>query len=158
MRKHTDLISYQMCQQFIRALSSDLPASALAAKSSPPRIIIIGCGAPDLIREYAATTSCAYPMYSDPTRAVFSALNLTSTLDMGTARPAYQQDTTAGVVVSSFFQTLGGLKGGKALRAGNYAQVGGEFLFEGGRAKWCHRMRHTRDHSELQVLRGVLGV
>lgn len=48
--------------------------------------------------------------------------------------------------------------GRDALKGGDFKQIGGEFLFESGEVKWCHRMENTRDHAELEVLREVLGV
>lgn len=43
------------------------------------------------------------------------------------------------------------------LSAGDFWQVGGEFLFEtDGHVSWCHRMRNTRDHAELDQLRKEL--
>lgn len=123
----------------------------------PTRLLIIGCGAPDLINEYSITSSNLYPIYADPTRKLYDALGMTSTLEMG-PKPKYQEDTTGTTIVSSFFGVLGGLKGGKAFRGGKYDQVGGEFFFEGGEVKWCHRMESTRGHSEVDVIKAVMGV
>ncbi len=44
------------------------------------------------------------------------------------------------------------------MKGGDYKQVGGEFLWESGEVVWCHRMRNTRDHAEIQVLRDRLGL
>ena len=58
------------------------------------------------------------------------------------------------LVLRSIYQ---GLAAGKnAIKGGDFKQVGGEFLFEGGKVVWAHRMRNTRDHAEVDVLRGVL--
>ena len=43
------------------------------------------------------------------------------------------------------------------LSGGDFWQVGGEFLFgSDGTVRWCHRMRNTRDHAELDQLRKEL--
>lgn len=44
------------------------------------------------------------------------------------------------------------------LSGGAPRQVGGEFLFEGGKVLWCHRMRNTRDHAEIPELKQHLGL
>lgn len=48
----------------------------------------------------------------------------------------------------------------KSLRTkgGNLLWVGGEFLFRGGEAVWCKRMKTFRGHSEIEVVRRLLGV
>ena len=45
-----------------------------------------------------------------------------------------------------------------AFQGGDYRQVGGEFVFENEEVTWCHRMRNTRDHAELEEVRQVLGL
>lgn len=111
-----------------------------------------------MIAEYSQTTSCAYPIYADPSRALYDALGMTSTLDMGDHRPLYQAETTAGTVVSGFFGALKGVARGTVFKGGHYGQVGGEVIFEGGECVWIHRMRTTRDHSEVGILRRRLGL
>ncbi|KAL2045846.1 hypothetical protein ABVK25_011996 [Lepraria finkii] len=44
------------------------------------------------------------------------------------------------------------------LRGGDFRQVGGEFIFEEGRVTFCHRMKNTRDHAEIPVVRRELGL
>ena len=44
------------------------------------------------------------------------------------------------------------------LSGGAQRQVGGDFLFEGGKAVWCKRMRNTRDHAEIPELKQHLGL
>ena len=36
--------------------------------------------------------------------------------------------------------------------------MGGEFIFEDGRVTFCHRMKNTRDHAEIPVMRRELGL
>lgn len=56
----------------------------------------------------------------------------------------------------SIIQSLG--SGRKALKGGDFKQVGGEFLFENGQCTWAHRMRTTRDHTEIVETRKLLGL
>jgi hypothetical protein len=68
----------------------------------------------------------------------------------------------AGTVVSGV--AMGVAMGRDATRSGEHDRIGGEFLFrrdgEGGEWKvvWAHRMKNTRDHVEISVLRDVLGL
>ncbi|KAK0515814.1 hypothetical protein JMJ35_001848 [Cladonia borealis] len=141
------------CQEYIRHLSASLPPSAL-----PPRttILIIGCGQPDLIPMYIRETSCAYPIYADPTRTLYQKLGMTQTLALGPKQPNYIQKSFLKLVVEGFFKEI--FSGRKMLSGGAPRQVGGEFLFEGGRVGWCRRMRNTRDHAEIEEVRRVLGL
>lgn len=97
------------------------------------------------------------------------------TLSLGSKDPDYIRHTLVSGVVKSIAQGLKRIGSGDVLQAGDFKQVGGEFLFEvtgGGmlltnsqpgngalqRAEvtWCHRMKNTRGHAELPVLRQVL--
>lgn len=78
---------------------------------------------------YASETSCPFPIYADPTKRVYNELGMLRTLSMG-ARPGYQSRGFVHGVLSSVFQSVKMLKGGKAFQGGDYQQVGGEFLFE----------------------------
>lgn len=80
---------------------------------------------------------------------------MTRTLDLG-KKPEYFQSNMFFTSVQSIIQ---GLKtGNKALKGGDFKQVGGEFLFEDGRCVWVHRMRNTRDHAEVPDLRRLIGL
>lgn len=47
---------------------------------------------------------------------------------------------------------------GDGWKGGSWDQVGREFLFEGGKVTWCHRMRNTTDHSDISRIREMLGL
>ncbi|KAA6407693.1 MAG: hypothetical protein FRX48_08531 [Lasallia pustulata] len=145
-----------ICQEYLRTLSSSITPEGLLALPTATQIVVIGCGQPDLISMYRQTTTCPFPIYADPTRKLYDILGMTRTLDLGPKSPEYMQKTLLSVMVGSFFQ---GLKSGRgATKGGDYRQVGGEFLFEDGKVMWGHRMRNTRDHTELPMLRKVLGL
>lgn len=132
---------------------------------------------------YTDATSCPFPIYTDPSRRLFDALGMVKTLALG-SRPAYLRQSMAASVAASLVQGLKQVTTGLAMRSGDHRQVGGEFLFEpvdlespvpevsegsvkedgteyGAEEKrvgWCHRMRTTRDHTEIPVLKKLLGM
>jgi len=127
-----------------------------------------------MIPHYLKTTNCPYELYADPTKGVYSALGMGRTLDLGSRKPGYVQQTAWKSVMSSVWQGLSWNHGGFATKGGDFWQVGGEWLFHKtvgvgksdslglgeGRweVKWCHRMQNTRDHAELPEIRRVLGL
>ncbi|KAL9583546.1 MAG: hypothetical protein Q9212_002637 [Teloschistes hypoglaucus] len=150
------------CQEYLRSLSSSLPPSALTALDPPTKIVVIGCGQPNLIPMYVRETECTYPIYADPSKQLYARLGMTRTLSLGNKSPQYMQYSLPSAVVRAIYQ---GLRAGRdAFRGGDYFQVGGEFIFEhppsssssssDGKAtttttvSWCHRMKNTRDHAE----------
>ncbi|OAK95420.1 hypothetical protein IQ06DRAFT_59225 [Phaeosphaeriaceae sp. SRC1lsM3a] len=143
------------CQEFLRTLSSSITPDALLALPTPTFITVIGCGRPELIPMYTKTTNCPFPIYADPTRKLYDLLGMTRTLQLG-SKPQYMQTHMLINSVQSIFQ---GLSTGKnALKGGDLKQVGGEFLFEDGNCTWVHRMKNTRDHSEVGDIRNLLGL
>lgn len=104
---------------------------------------------------YTAATSCPFPIYAEPTRKIYDHLGMTRTFDLG-AKPAYMQTHLLINSVQSIFQGLS--TGRKALKGGDFKQVGGEFLFEGGECTWVHRMRTTRGHCEVEEIRALVGL
>ena len=140
----------------MRTFCSTITPESLLALPIPTEIVVIGCGKPELIPFYAEATSCPFPIYCDPTKKLYANLGMTRTLDLGPHRPDYMQSSLLSVMIQSVFQ---GLKSGRsAFRGGDYWQVGGEFLFESGKVTWCHRMKNTRDHAEVAVVRKELGL
>lgn len=104
---------------------------------------------------YTEATSCPFPIYADPTRKLYDILGMARTFELG-SKPGYMQTNTLVNSVQSIFQGLS--TGRNALKGGDFKQVGGEFLFEDGECTWAHRMRNTRDHTEVPKLRGLLGL
>ncbi|MCJ1351631.1 MAG: hypothetical protein MMC33_001615 [Icmadophila ericetorum] len=145
-----------LCQEYLRALCEAVTPESLLALSTPIEIAVIGCGNPDLIPMYTETTNCPFPIYSDPTKALYKRLNMVRTLDLGPTAPEYLSQSFFLLAVKSTIQSI--MSGRKMLSGGDYSQVGGEFLFEDGKVTWCHRMRNTRDHAEIPEIRKQLGV
>lgn len=73
---------------------------------------------------------------------------------MGNRKPDYQTRSHINLVLASLVQSL--RSGLKVFSGGAYSQLGGEMLFEDGEVVWCHRMRNTRDHTEVPILKKVL--
>ncbi|KAF2710239.1 hypothetical protein K504DRAFT_466657 [Pleomassaria siparia CBS 279.74] len=143
------------CQEYLRTLSSSITPESLLALPTPTFITVIGCGRPELIDMYVETTACPFPVYADPSKKLYDYLGMTRTLNLG-KKPNYIQSNLFVTSLQSVVQSL--KMGDKALKGGNYKQVGGEFLFENGECRWVHRMRNTRDHAEVEVIRGVIGL
>ncbi len=78
---------------------------------------------------YIETTGCPFPIYADPSKKLYDELGMMRTLNMG-KRPEYQRKELVHIMAASFVQSLKSLKGGQALKGGDYYQVGGEFMFE----------------------------
>lgn len=109
-----------------------------------------------MIPEYRARTSCPFPIYTDPSRALYAALGMVSNLDLGDKSPAYVKSGLVGGTLSSAWNIVkSGAVNGKG---GAYGQNGGEWFFDGGELRWCHRMRNTRDHVEVEEIGRVVGV
>lgn len=68
-------------------------------------------------------------MYADPTKKLYKELGMMRTLNLG-SRPEYQRRDLLNIMLDGFLQSIKMMKGGKALKGGDYHQVGGEFLFE----------------------------
>ncbi|KAI9680305.1 MAG: hypothetical protein M1829_001191 [Trizodia sp. TS-e1964] len=145
-----------ICQEFLRTLSAALSPAALLALPEPTAIAIVGCGRPERIEAYARATGCPFPIYADPARKAYEALGMARTLALGAVKPRYVGRSMLAVTLSSFVQSLRSGRG--VVKGGDYWQVGGEVLFVNGEVRWIHRMRNTRDHSEVGVLAEVLGV
>ncbi|KAF2644116.1 hypothetical protein P280DRAFT_466800 [Massarina eburnea CBS 473.64] len=143
------------CQEYLRELSASITPDSLFALDEPTFITVIGCGRPDLINMYTEATNCPFPIYADPTGKLYEYLGMTRTLDLG-KKPSYIQSNLLVTSLQSIAQAL--KTGTNALKGGDFKQVGGEFLFEGGECVWVHRMRHTRDHTEIKEMREKLGL
>nr|POE63732.1 thioredoxin-like protein aaed1 [Quercus suber] len=151
------------CQAYLKALTAGIPMQDYFSIAIPTSIIVIGCGQPDLIPQYKKFTNCPFPIFTDPTRALFKQLGMVVNLNVGTRRPEYMQDISLGAwamgqvtQVRASMKESGGIRKRDVLRGGHPMQIGGEFLIDDGEAVWCKRMKNYRDHAEIGVLRKVL--
>jgi hypothetical protein len=145
----------QNCQEYLRTISSSIKPDDLLALPTPTFITVIGCGRPELIDMYAKATNCPFPIYADPSRKLYDHLGMTRTLVLG-SKPQYMQTNVLINSMQSIFQGLS--TGKKALKGGDFKQVGGEFLFEDGQCTWAHRMKTTRGHTEVTAIRDLIGL
>lgn len=82
---------------------------------------------------------------------------------MADNKPEYMKSSIATTTIRSIGQVF---KSGMAIsRAGDWWQIGGEFLFEvddGEKGEWrcvrAHRMQNTMDHAEIKELKGWLAL
>ena len=148
-------IRSQNCQEYTRTLSSDLSPGVLSALSVPTSLILIGCGSHDLIPTYKRETSTPFPVYADPSRKLYDVLGMIKTLSLGDKSPRYMRQPVLKLSGASFLQAL--KSGRNMLSGGDFWQVGGEFIIQSdGTSSWCHRMKNTRDHAEVDELRKAL--
>ncbi|KAH0593113.1 hypothetical protein MHUMG1_09115 [Metarhizium humberi] len=117
------------CQEYLRTLSESITPEALLQLPVSTFIVVVGCGDPALINMYIEATNCPFPLYTDPTRALFDALGMTKTLALG-SKPAYMRKSMWKSALDSIGQGLRVLPKGLSLKSGDQRQVGGEFLFE----------------------------
>jgi hypothetical protein len=149
-----------VCQQYIRHLAAAFPPLSLAGLSPPARITIIGCGDPSIIERYKKDVPCPYDLYTDPTAKLYSHLGMTRNLGMGKEAPVYIEGKS--MLKLGWDGLVNVLKQPQnAFKMGDWAQIGGEFLWtkegeKGWKCTWAHRMRTTRDHAEVKELKELL--
>lgn len=131
----------------------DLPPSTLEKANAT--ITIIGCGQTVCIPDYAKATSCSYPIYADPSVRSYASLGMMRSLKVPEVTPTYIKTGFWANAIGSGWTLL---KDTNRLKGGPSWQNGGEWLFEDGEVKWCHRMRNTMDHAEVEELRELLGI
>ena len=80
------------CQAYLKAISDNITMQEYFSIPIPTSIIVIGCGHPELIPFYKLKTGCPFPIYAEPSRALFKRLGMVLSLNIGTKRPAYMKD------------------------------------------------------------------
>lgn len=171
LRSQSDEV--QNCQEYVRSLKAQVSPESLAADVS---IVIVGCGSHTLIDSYICETECPYPIYTDPSKRLYDALGLHRSLSLGGKDPDYIQHSLVAGMMKSIVQGVKRFSAGDALSGGDMRLNGGEFLFEAeGSASsgdgekgnlgltsisvaWCHRMVNSRNHTEVDQIRTVLGL
>jgi AhpC/TSA antioxidant enzyme len=78
-----------------------------------------------MIDEYSQVTEAKYPIYADPSQALFKLFNLRRTLSAG-KKPDYM---SFGLATGVWKGIVHGLKlGSMAFKSGDKSQVGGEYI------------------------------
>ncbi|KAI0362497.1 hypothetical protein OH77DRAFT_1416770 [Trametes cingulata] len=146
------------CQQYVMQLASVRKEALDEAKT---RLVVIGCGDWKLIKTYCENTGFSYPMYADPSRALYNTFGLVESLDLtpaGQAKRSYLGRSFLGNVVKSIW--VGPVKHPQFIgKQGNISQLGGDFIFGPGETcSYVSRMKHTEDHVEVADLMKEAGV
>ncbi|KAJ4397528.1 hypothetical protein N0V93_001759 [Gnomoniopsis smithogilvyi] len=141
------------CKQYLQALNESLPSSSLSEANIT--LAIIGCGQPVGIPLYAKETNSSCALYTDPSLRTHELLGMKSNMRTSKVKPDYIKQSLLENIVNSAQVAL---TSGHAFSGGPPGQNGGEWLFQGGQLKWCHRMRNSTDHTEVKELKAVLGM
>lgn len=139
----------------MRQLTKHFPPRDLERIKPSSALAIIGCGEPSVIAGYKQRTGCPFPIYCDPSCALYAKLGMTKSLSLGDRKPEYVQSSVLGGTLKSMSNMVSSGLG--FLKGGDYSQNGGEWVFVDGNLEWCHRMQNTRDHAEISELGSVLG-
>jgi len=80
------------CQAYLKALADSITMNEYFSIPVPTSIIVIGCGHPNLIPFYKAVTGCPFPIFAEPSRALFKRLGMVISGNIGGTRPDYMKD------------------------------------------------------------------
>ncbi|KAK5106395.1 hypothetical protein LTS08_000514 [Lithohypha guttulata] len=106
----------------------------------------------------------SWAMYADPSTKLYEALGMYKSLNMGDHNPGYIRRSLAENMLASIMQGVRRIPEGDVRGAGSWKTNGGEFLFEwqeqaeDWKLMWCHRMRNSRDHTEVEELSRIIGL
>ncbi|KAJ3771066.1 hypothetical protein FB446DRAFT_780558 [Lentinula raphanica] len=140
------------CQLYVSQLGSEYEKLRKNFEEAHINIVVVGCGDWQPIENYSV---------ADPSLGVFHGLGM----DVKTlARtPTGRQERRRPPLVFNLLLTWvpkRALKNPSHIgKQGNFAQLGGEFILgPGNQCSFAHRMRHTEDHAEIQVLLDNAGI
>lgn len=137
-----------MCKEFVRALSH----SSLLTDPTRVSTIIVGPGQASGLAAYkASVNNPTVQFFADPELELYHALGVTKrSLELGDGGSHHKES-----FAKNLFSSVGEIvkSGSGALKGGDFKQLGGEFVWsKEGEVVFAHRMRHTKDHSELSAL------
>ncbi|TKY86752.1 hypothetical protein EX895_004392 [Sporisorium graminicola] len=142
-----------MCKEFVRALSH----SSTLIDPSRVLLVVVGPGQPEGVEHYKQQVgSPPFEFYADPKLELYHALGVTRrNLELGSSSKeilgSHHQTSVLTNLVSSVAETF--KSGSLIFKGGDFKQLGGEFVWnQAGKVVLAHRMRHTRDHTEIAVL------
>nr|CDI52468.1 related to glucose 1-dehydrogenase [Melanopsichium pennsylvanicum 4] len=140
-----------MCKQFNQALAH----SSIITDQSRVSVVVVGPGQAAGLDQYKSqVNNPPFQFYADPDLKLYNALGVTrKNLDLGDSneigshhKGSFSQNLLSSVAAMVKSPTL-------ALKGGDIKQLGGEFVWNAqGEPVLAHRMRHTRDHSEVSTL------
>ncbi|KZP05557.1 hypothetical protein FIBSPDRAFT_1054036 [Athelia psychrophila] len=147
------------CQEYVAQLAS---VSAEALAQAHTKIVVIGCGDYQPIKNYLGLTDFRGDIYADPTRSLYHELGMTTeSLQQTPAGEQRKSYLRTGAIANAFKSIWTGPLKNPALvgKQGNISQLGGDFIFgPGNLCSFASRMRHTEDHVEVADLMQTAGV
>lgn len=99
-------------------------------------------------------TSDSFPVYSDPSAKIYEKLAMKRTWDGFKNPPPYSYESFPSALFKDLKQRW--KRGWGALRGGPGNQHGGEWIFQGGKLKYAHRMEAVNDHLTADQLLNIL--
>ncbi|KAF5323206.1 hypothetical protein D9758_017306 [Tetrapyrgos nigripes] len=141
-----------MCPQYVEQLAS-VPQEKL--ESANVEVVVVGCGDWQPIAFYADTTGFKGKIYAEPTRAIYRELELVSNLkSSGENMPSYlKRGRVSNALVSMLKAIRNPTLMGKVRPS---TQNGGDFIFEGRKCTFAHRMKNTEDRKSFpKALKGL---
>jgi len=148
-----------VCQEYVVQLAS-ISQEALAQAQT--KIVVIGCGDWQPIRNYLEITDFQGQIFTDPTRKLYHALGMTmESLELTPAGEEKKSYVRTGFL-SNVMQSIwtGPIKNPSLIgKQGKLSQLGGDFIFgPGNQCSFASRMQHTQDHVEVADLMQAAGV
>ncbi|USP75005.1 hypothetical protein yc1106_02279 [Curvularia clavata] len=147
------------CQAYLRCISESIPPSNLPPST---QILAIGCGSYQPIDTYAAKSSSAYPIYTDPSLRLHKLFQFQYNLSEGPG--GQEQKDYMRNAGSTMLRVLGGIKGAlgglqHVNHVGPKALNGGEVVISAnGECEYMYRMQNTVDHTNISELARIIGV
>ncbi|PWN54391.1 NAD(P)-binding protein [Violaceomyces palustris] len=147
-----------MCMDYIKALAK----SEEIMSSSAVRVVVVGPGQADCIQRYSA--QCGQPLgfsfLADPKVELYKALGVTArSLDLGDSKKSEVASHHSSNPTTSILKSVAAIStsGTLAFKGGDFKQLGAEFIFDkNGQCIHAHRMRNTRDHTEVSKIVATL--
>ncbi|KAF9058731.1 hypothetical protein BDP27DRAFT_1198413, partial [Rhodocollybia butyracea] len=154
-----------LCQDYMYSIGQSIDPEAL--EMAGISLVIVGNGGWEMIQSYRRIFKLPYPIYTDPTAALHTALGMTMrTLDPG---PKFHPSSVPEAFGSETYVQHASLASGISLvlrnavkthmpiwrYMGDKALLGGEFIFvksakdSGIKCVWAHRMRYTTAHEGI---------
>ncbi|KAI0706090.1 hypothetical protein BC835DRAFT_1312193 [Cytidiella melzeri] len=147
------------CQAYVSQLAQ-IKGDAL--EIAHVRLVVIGCGNYQPIKEYEQKTGYKKAIYTDATRALFKHFGLIESLEV---TPSDQPMKSYLAGRSRLANTLSSIWNGPLQhphhigKQGKFSQLGGDFIFgPDSHCSFAYRMHHTEDHTEIAELMKHAGV
>ncbi|KAJ5312644.1 hypothetical protein PENANT_c007G06517 [Penicillium antarcticum] len=146
-------------QDYVRDLAGQMTHTILETiptHAKPAQVIIIGCGDHTLIGPYMEETSDVFPIYTDPSAKIYNQLKMKRTWTGFNEPPPYSLESFPSALYKDLKQRW--KRGWAGLKGGFGDQQGGEWIFQGGKLKYAHRMEGASDHLTADRLLNILTV